>query len=225
MVLRFAGNMLDDPVKQSARWKVPYPTYWNGGVLSTAGNLVFQGTAAGSFTAYNAETGEKVWEMPVNTGVMAAPVTYTVKGKQYVSVLAGWGGAFGLIFGNPSGHYGTPGRLLTFAIDGKEKIPPGPASSALPKPVTLTADQKTVEAGSVLYASFCFACHGVAAVSGGSIADLRYSAESVYAAYPKIVLDGAYVSAGMPSFKQWLSNGDVAAIRAFVISQRNRIAR
>jgi|SRR5579883_760161 len=212
-----------DPVKQAAKWKVSYPTYWNGGVLSTAGNLVFQGTAAGSFAAYNAETGEKVWSMPVNTGIMAAPATYMANGKQYISVLAGWGGAFGLIFGNPSGHNGTPGRLLTFALDGKEKLPPAPGAPALPKPITQTADQKTIEAGSVLYATWCVYCHGFAAASGGSIADLRFSSESTFASYPKIVLDGSYVSVGMPSFKQWLSNDDVAAIRAFVISQRNKI--
>jgi mono/diheme cytochrome c family protein len=130
-----------------------------------------------------------------------------------------------LIFGNPSGHNGTPGRLLTFALDGKDKLPPAPGAPLLPKPMTLDADQKTIEAGSVLYATWCVYCHGFAAVSGGSVADLRFSAESTYASYPKIVLDGSYVKAGMPSFKQWLKTDDVAAIRAFVISQRNRIQK
>ena len=213
-----------DPIKQTARWKVPYPSYWNGGVLSTAGNLVFQGTADGRFVAYHAETGERLWEMPVHTGVMAAPVAYTINGKQYISVLAGWGGAFSLIGGNTSGTLGTPGRLLTFAVDGKASLPAPPAAPATPTPMTLDADQKTVDAGSVLYAQRCVYCHGFGASSGGSIQDLRYSSASVFAAYPKIVLDGTYISAGMPSFKQWLSTNDVAAIRAFVISQRNRLA-
>jgi quinohemoprotein ethanol dehydrogenase len=214
-----------DPVKQAARWKVVYPTYWNGGVLSTAGNLVFQGTAAGSFVAYNAETGDRVWEMPVNTGVMAAPATYTISGKQYISVLAGWGGAFALIGGNASGTRGTPGRLLTFALDGKASLPPAPAVPATPKPMTLNADPKTIEAGSLLYAQYCVYCHGFGAAGGGAVQDLRFSAESTFASYPKIVLDGSFVAAGMPSFKPWLSAEDVAAIRAFVISQRNRIGR
>jgi quinohemoprotein ethanol dehydrogenase len=214
-----------DPVKQAARWKVVYPTYWNGGVLSTAGNLVFQGTAAGSFVAYNAETGDRVWEMPVNTGVMAAPATYTISGKQYISVLAGWGGAFALIGGNASGTRGTPGRLLTFALDGKASLPPAPAVPAMPKPMTLNADPKTIEAGSLLYAQYCVYCHGFGAAGGGAVQDLRFSAESTFASYPKIVLDGSFVAAGMPSFKPWLSAEDVAAIRAFVISQRNRIGR
>jgi PQQ-dependent dehydrogenase (methanol/ethanol family) len=214
-----------DPVKESARWSVKYPTYWNGGVLSTAGNLVLQGTAAGNFVAYNAENGDKLWEVPVHTGVMAAPATYTVNGKQYISVLAGWGGAFGIVGGNASGDFGTPGRLLTFALDGKAAMPAGVAPMAVPKPMTLDADQKTIEAGSLEYARWCVWCHGFAAVSGGVVKDLRYSSEATYAAYPKIVLDGTFVQAGMPAFKQWLSNDDVAAIRAFVISQRNKIAK
>ncbi len=213
-----------DPVKQTARWKIDYPTYWNGGVLSTAGNLVFQGTAAGNFAAYNAETGEKVWEVPVHTGVMAAPATYTINGKQYISVLAGWGGAFAVVGGNASGQFGTPGRLLTFALDGKAAMPPGAAPLETPKPVTLDADQKTIEAGSVLYATRCIWCHGAGVIAGGAIQDLRYSKESVYTNYSKIVLDGIYQSAGMPSFKEWLSNDDVAAIRAYVISRRNAIS-
>jgi quinohemoprotein ethanol dehydrogenase len=214
-----------DPVKQEAKWKVPYPSFWNGGVLSTAGNLVFQGTGQGNFTAYHAETGEKLWEMPVDVGVMAAPVTFTIGGKQYVSVLAGWGGAYGLMWPNTNGHIGTPGRLLTFVIDGKAKLPAPPPAPPAPKTMTLSAGPETVEKGKTLFSMLCFECHGIAAVSGGSIADLRYSSESVYAEYPKIVLDGAYIAAGMPSFKAYLSPDDVAAIRAFVISQRNRIKR
>jgi mono/diheme cytochrome c family protein len=76
----------------------------------------------------------------------------------------------------------------------------------------------------VLYARWCVYCHGFGASGGGAIQDLRYSSESVFGAYPRIVLDGLYASAGMPSFKEWLSADDVAAIRAFIVSQRNRLA-
>ena len=214
-----------DPVKQAAKWKVPYASYWNGGVLSTAGGLVFEGTADGHFAAYNAKNGTKLFDMAVNTGVMAAPATYVVGGKQYVSVLAGWGGAFAMIGGNPGPNKGTPGRLLTFALDGKASLPAPPAQAGPPAPITQTADAKTIEAGTALYATWCVYCHGFGATGGGAVQDLRYSAASVYGSYPKIVLDGTYVSAGMPAFKQWLSTDDVAAIRAFVISQRNRIAK
>ncbi len=84
-----------DPVKQKEAWRVEHVAPWNGGTLTTAGNLVFQGTADGRFVAYNATTGEKLWESPTGTGVVAAASTYMIDGKQYVSIAVGWGGVFG----------------------------------------------------------------------------------------------------------------------------------
>ena len=85
-----------DPVKQKEAWRAEYVAPWNGGTLTTAGNLVFQGTADGRFIAYNATSGEKLWETPVGTGVVAAASTYMIDGKQYVSIAVGWGGVFGI---------------------------------------------------------------------------------------------------------------------------------
>jgi quinohemoprotein ethanol dehydrogenase len=85
-----------DPVKQKEAWHVDYAAPWNGGTLTTAGNLVFQGSADGRFIAYNATSGEKLWETPTGTGVVAAPSTYNIDGVQYVSVAVGWGGIFGI---------------------------------------------------------------------------------------------------------------------------------
>ena len=85
-----------DPVKQKEAWRVEHVAPWNGGTLTTAGNLVFQGTADGRFVAYNATTGEKLWESPTGTGVVAAASTYMIDGKQYVSIAVGWGGVFGM---------------------------------------------------------------------------------------------------------------------------------
>ena len=94
--LPFGRLLAWDPVKQKEAWRAEYVAPWNGGTLTTAGNLVFQGTADGRFIAYNATTGEKLWETPVGTGVVAAPATYTIDGKQYVSIAVGWGGVFGI---------------------------------------------------------------------------------------------------------------------------------
>src|SRR5262249_59968523 len=85
-----------DPVKQKEAWRQEHVSPWNGGTLTTAGNLVFQGTADGRFVAYNATSGEKLWESPTGTGVVAAANTYMVDGKQYVSVAVGWGGGYGV---------------------------------------------------------------------------------------------------------------------------------
>ncbi len=81
-----------DPVAQKERWRVPYPVRGSGGLLATAGNLVFEGTSNGTFAAYRADTGEKLWEMPVQQVAIAAPITYRIGGEQYIAVNAGWGG-------------------------------------------------------------------------------------------------------------------------------------
>ena len=94
---------------------------WNGGTLTTAGNLVFQGTADGRFIAYNATTGEKLWETPTGTGVVAAASTYMIDGKQYVSIAVGWGGVFGI--SQRATELQSPGTVYTFAVGGKAPLP------------------------------------------------------------------------------------------------------
>jgi outer membrane protein assembly factor BamB len=79
---------------------------FNGGTITTAGNLVFSGTSNGWFRAHDAETGEQLWEFEVGAGP-ASPVTYEIDGVQYVSILAGRGG------NTP------PGRVWTFVLDGQ----------------------------------------------------------------------------------------------------------
>ena len=65
--------------------------YW-GPILSTGGNLLFTGgTADRMFRAFNATTGEVLWEYPTNSGITAAPSTFEVDGTQYVAVQSGWG--------------------------------------------------------------------------------------------------------------------------------------
>ena len=112
-----------DPVEQKVRWRVRHPSPWNGGTLTTAGNLVFQGTADGRLVAYRADNGEQVWETRAGTGILAAPVTYMVDGQQYVSVMAGWGGAFALSGGEAAAasQVGGVGSLLSFTLGGKKK--------------------------------------------------------------------------------------------------------
>jgi quinohemoprotein ethanol dehydrogenase len=215
-----------DPVAQSARWRVPLAADWNGGTLSTAGNLVFQGTGDGRFVAYNADRGEKLWEVVTGAGVIGSPMTYSISGHQYVAVLAGWGGAASLFGENRTGRYGVPGRLLVFTLDGKQAVPavaqkPRPTPAALP----YNTESAYLQKGSALYGGHCVMCHGIAAISGGSINDLRYSAEGVLKSYPKIVLEGSYQGMGMPSFSNRLKEADVEAIRNYILDRRAAIGK
>jgi len=209
-----------DPVNQKERWRVPYKDMWNSGTLSTAGNLVFQGTADGRFVAYTADKGQKLWEVRVGTGVIGSPVTYQLDGVQYVSVMAGWGGAYALAGGSSTGATPAPGRLLTFALNAKTRL--AEVTRKLPdvQPVEFQASKEQIDKGAVLFARSCAVCHGIAGISGGATPDLRYSQPAVYNKYPAIVLEGEFSSVGMPGLKKWLSKEDVEAIRVYVLKRR-----
>ncbi|HEU4386310.1 MAG TPA: PQQ-dependent dehydrogenase, methanol/ethanol family [Blastocatellia bacterium] len=215
-----------DPVRQKQVWDVPRPGPWNGGTLSTAGNLVFAGTASGNFEAYRADTGEKVWSFAAQTGVMAGPVSYSVNGQQYLGVLAGWGGVFALATGEvsfKSGHVRNISRMLVFKIGGKAALPPDPgAAEPTLNPPPSTADTATVKSGEALYQRFCSNCHGDVAVSGGLLPDLRYSSALKDDRWFDVVLGGSLRNSGMISFATELSRKDAQNIREYVILRANQ---
>lgn len=78
-----------DPKKGEAVWKLPETYPFNGGVLATAGGLVFSGSFEGIFRAVDARTGEVLWQKRLGSGIHAAPITYEVDGTQYVAVTVG----------------------------------------------------------------------------------------------------------------------------------------
>src|SRR5207302_8705778 len=115
-----------DPIAQQERWRVAFKGPWNGGVLVTGGGLVFQGNAAKEFAAYHAVSGAKLWSSSVQTGITAAPVTYSIKGEQYVAVLAGWGGIWALapgILSEVAGPVRNVSRLLVYRLGGRAQLP------------------------------------------------------------------------------------------------------
>ena len=215
-----------DPVAKKAAWRVEYPGPSNGGTLTTAGNLVVQGTAAGDVVIYRADDGTKLWSMPVHTGVLAGPVSYEAGGEQYIAVPAGWGGIFALApgeIGLMSGRLGNHSRVLAFKLGGKAELP----TDALPPPLTLTppdatASDETVAKGKALYSRHCGRCHGDAAVSGGMLPDLRATPGVDAALWKSVVIDGVRADRGMVSFASELSEDDVAAIRAYVIARAHQ---
>ena len=70
-------------------WKTKTAQPMIGGVLATAGNVVFAGEGNGWFKAYDAKTGMVLWQYQCGAGVNAPPTSYTVNGKQYIAVAAG----------------------------------------------------------------------------------------------------------------------------------------
>jgi quinohemoprotein ethanol dehydrogenase len=210
-----------NPIEQREVWRVTLPVVESGGVLATAGNLIFQGRADGILSAYRATDGKKLWEFDAGTGILAPPVTYLVAGVQHVTVMAGWGGV-GLI--NPPKIGPTKagfGRILTFVIGGTAQLdvppfghkePPAPA-------IRMNASRAIVREGKFLYATFCYQCHGIDAVAGAAIPDLRYASAQTHEQFEAIVIGGARESRGMPSFKDVLKRDQLRAIQAYVLSR------
>jgi quinohemoprotein ethanol dehydrogenase len=213
-----------DPVRQRAVWRAQHPAPWNGGVLTTAGNLVVQGDTVGNFNVYRADYGERLWSMPVQTAIMAGPMTYEVDGQQYIAVLAGWGGGYAILGGELSkksgGHQHNAGRMLAFKLGGTASLPAVPVEPAkVLNPPVQTADAATIDSGRKLYGRYCIVCHGADVISGGVNPDLRYSGYLGNDGWFKIVLDGALKTQGMVSFRQVLDHQKAAAIRSYVIQR------
>ena len=210
-----------DPIERQPRWVVDYPFTVSGGTLSTAGNLVFQGGADGSFRAFTADEGDLLWEVDLGPGVMAAPITYEIGREQYLSVLVGWGGSAGVFGPNESGVYKGEGRLWTFKLGGAQDFDPVPGQP-YPEltPIPFNDDPEMLAAGFGLYHQRCFYCHGGLGVSGGSISDLRYSTEAVYDSMHTIVLRGAYKSLGMPNLSEFINEEEVDLVKNWLLSLR-----
>jgi quinohemoprotein ethanol dehydrogenase len=215
-----------DPIQQKEIWRVDRTSPVNGGILSTAGNLVFEGTAQGSFESYRADTGQKLFSAETQSGVVAAPISYTVGGEQYIAVVVGWGGVFPLATGEvalKSGRTQNISRVLAFKLGGEASLPPlPPFSQPQLKPPQLTATAATVQKGEALFQTYCSTCHGDVAVSGGVLPDLRYSATLANSAWTDVVLGGSLQSFGMVSFSKELSKEKVEAIRTYVIFRANQ---
>ncbi len=209
-----------DPVAQQARWSVPLDKLWNGGAVSTAGDVVFQGTADGWFSAYDARSGVRLWRHYAGMGIIASPMTYSVGGKQYVAVLAGYGGSAAVLSDIMSAgwKYTAPRRLLVFALDGGAVLPPSPPPTfkvSLQDDPTEVLDPKQIAMGKAMFIA-CAACHGRNAVGvGGPGPDLRESAIALNPEAFRTVLHGALIQRGMPRFDP-LGKNDIEALRQYI---------
>ncbi|MBL8270626.1 PQQ-dependent dehydrogenase, methanol/ethanol family [Steroidobacter sp.] len=214
-----------DPIAQKEAWSVEHPGPWNGGVLSTAGGLVFQGNAVGLFNAYDARNGKLLWSAAAQTGIVAAPITYRVKDEQFVAVVVGWGG----VYPNVAGEAARKGslavnrsRVLAFKLGGVGSLP-DPAPAATFTAVPRVGDDAAAAVGFRLFHDHCSRCHGAGAVSGGVIPDLRWSAFARDGdAWKSVVLGGALKDRGMISFSSVIGEADAEALRAYVTQRSNQ---
>ena len=213
-----------DPKTGKAKWTVDHPASWNGGTMTTAGNLVFQGTAMGEFRAYAADTGKQLYSLNVQSGVLSGGSTYTVDGEQYVAFLTSKGGAFPLVAGyagNTSAAVPNIPRLIVLKLGGKATLPALPeAPPYVWEPPTQIGTPADIAAGQSNFQRYCLVCHGPGAVGNGVLPDLRKSGTIADAdTWKSVVIDGVLKGNGMVSFASVLTPQEAEQMRAYVISR------
>ncbi len=215
-----------DPRTGKVAWAVDHPAAWNGGTMTSAGNLVFQGTSLGRFRAYTADTGKQLLDLDMQSGIVSAPSTFRVGGVQYVAFMTSKGGAFPLVAGIAGGatrKVPNIPRLVVLKIGGTGKLPAPPATVTLAwNPPPMTAKPADVAAGKAHFGRYCQVCHGDSAIGNGFTPDLRVSGTLANAdAWKSVIIDGALKERGMVSFAKVLTPADAEAIRAYVIERSN----
>ncbi len=217
-----------DPVEQKEVWRYQHAGAWNGGTLSTSGNLVFQGNVIGELVAYSADKGERLWSFTTQTGITAGPVSFELNGEQYVSVAVGWGTLLGILGGPTVAplQMQNRSRVLTFRRDGEHVLPPLPAKVVHQEPEVTgpPGSEALIRSGHAVYVERCLSCHGFSAVSGGLVPDLRLSNAAVHEQWDAIVLEGQRRPLGMPAFAGILSAEDSQAVRMYVIDRARALA-
>jgi quinohemoprotein ethanol dehydrogenase len=208
-----------DPLTGRVAWEQA-GSLWDGGVLSTAGNLVVRGDTGGHLNVYTADSGKLLQRIEIGTSVMAAPMTYSVRGEQYLAVMAGYGG--GTLFmpfpaDSAARNYGNAGRIVAFKLGGSAvPKPPLRVEKPFEKPPPHEGSAPSIASGEVLYNRFCGRCH----VFGiGLLPDLRRLSAPTHQLFYEIVLNGAYRAKGMGRWDDVLSRADAESIHAYLVDQ------
>ena len=220
-----------DPIAQKAVWSVDTSGEWTGelyavnnggGVMTSAGGLVFQGRATGELVIYDARTGVELHRVETGSGIHAAPISYRIDGEQYVAVMSGLAN-----FYSPDVAEGldrSVGRIIAFKLGG----------GAVPEPAALSEEEKARQAalremsrpplprratpeqyerGAALYRRTCGTCHP------GSASDLRRMTLQTHQDFYRIVMEGTLADRGMARFDQLLSVEDAEALHGYLIDQ------
>jgi len=214
-----------DPVAQKAAWHVDVA---GGGVLATAGNLVFQGRnragTLGELVALRADTGEELWKYRTPNAILQGPISYAVEGEQYIAAASGAGGA-SIIAGGEPAHARQVGRILAFRLGGTAQLPPDPDLAPRPVLPTYQPPAAQIAEGKERYARLCGRCHGLNMLAANIVPDLRRSAAIADKdGWSAIVLGGALESKGMVSWSRFLTPEGAEAIRAYVTDEARKLA-
>ena len=214
----------------SGPWIGNMNAFWNGGgVLSTAGGLVFQGRGTGELVALDADTGETLHQISVGASMMAAPMSYSVGGIQYIALLTGVGGGNGndYVPGMAAYTYGNAGRMIAFKLNGG-KVPKRPEilyadTSKAPPAVPRQGSSGQIAKGEALFLRNCAKCHANIDGRGAGIPDLRRMSGDTHKAFAQIVLEGTLAERGMGNFSDLLNADQVEALHVYLIDEAWRL--
>jgi quinohemoprotein ethanol dehydrogenase len=229
-----------NPVTQKEVWRIKLSTSQNGeelsmegngGVLSTNGNLVFEGNPSGQLVVYRADNGQKLKEIEVGTGIAAAPISYEIDGEQYVTVMAGFGGAV-VVFPDENAalnKYNNVGRIISFKLNGnRTPFPPKKIRDTLvPAPPVVILNKGMLKKGKKIYQTLCFGCHFTFGERHFSdFPDLSMMTKPAHESFNDILLKGKLSYYGMANFSDVLNSEEVEAVHQYLISvQKERFEK
>ncbi len=199
-----------DPLTGETLWAVENAVSRVGGVLATAGGVVFQGDGSGAVSAYDSDTGERLWRFDSYGSIQAPPMTYELAGRQYVALVA-----------SANFNYENYGKIMAFALGGEAQLPEPPKRDmTIPEQPPLTASPEEIVRGGELYHRFCSSCHGHQA-RGYRNADLRAMAPAIHDAFQDIVRGGLLKELGMDDFTDELDEQETELVRQYIVSRAN----
>ena len=200
-----------DPLTGEVVWSVRNKSGYNGGVLATAGGIIFQGDGDGVVTAFNTDNGELLWSYEAFATIGAPPITYEIDDTQYMAIIVGTNYLFN-----------GGGKLMVFKLGGKVDLPePTKRDYSIPEQPPLTASNEELKRGDQLYHDICANCHGGLGRSYLS-ADLRRMSLDKHKAFQAIVRGGILKDSGMQSFAEFLTEEDTELIHQYVIFRANK---
>nr|WP_087575065.1 PQQ-binding-like beta-propeller repeat protein [Sphingomonas sp. CDS-1] len=213
-----------DPITQKIRWEIKQAKTYNGGVLSTGGNLVFQSVGTGALEVRAADTGKLLWSKYLGGVQLGAPSTVMIGGDQYIlfpygNATSAGGGLSVPVLTSCEECRHAPARILAFKLGGKKTLPPNPKLPAVPKPPLPRFSEALAAKGKGLYATYaCEICHGLEMINGGGTApDLHRTDEARHHLFADIVRGGLLNQSGMPRFAE-LTDDDLQSLQAYIIN-------
>jgi quinohemoprotein ethanol dehydrogenase len=212
-----------DPVKQKEVWRVKQEAHWNGGVVTTASRLVFQGTADGNLSALDGDNGKLLWKVNAGTGVVAPPISYSVDGVQYISFQVGWGGSGGAMESKATPDI-FPAHIYAFRVGGKKKMPELVAAQRpVPLNIEYPGTATAIKRGGEIYLQYCMSCHGNIDKNYGALPDLGHLTKEKFDIIGDIVLKGKLEPLGMPNFGSRLSPEELEHIKKYIVAEAKKI--